>query len=64
MDSEKLQRKQKKGQIGDNLVGELIPMEHTVKEGGKLVTLLKATPCAYVDNLAEQIETFVDENAK
>jgi len=45
MDSEKLPtKKTKKGQIGDNRVGELIPMKHTVKEGDKFVTLLKATP--------------------
>ena len=64
MESEKKQRNQKKGQIGDNLAAELIPMEHTAKQGGKVVTVLKATPCAYVDNLTQQIETFVDENAK
>lgn len=64
MESEKLQRKQKKDQIGDNLEAEMVPMEHTVKKEGKIVTFIKATPCAYVDNLAEQIKTFVDENAK
>ncbi|KAL9976704.1 hypothetical protein ACROYT_G014031 [Oculina patagonica] len=64
MESEKLQRKQKKDQIGDNLEAEMVPMEHTAKKEGKIVTFIKATPCAYVDNLAEQIKTFVDENAK
>lgn len=37
-DSEKLQRKQNKVEIGDNLVAELTPIEHMVKEGGTLVT--------------------------
>ena len=60
----KFTKKTKKGQIGDNLVGELMIMEHTVKEGGRFVMLSKAIPCTYVDNLAEEIETFVDENAK
>lgn len=56
--------KTKKDQIGDNLEAEMVPMEHTVKQEGKIVTFIKPTRCAYVDNLAEQIKTFVDENAK
>lgn len=64
MESEKIQRKQKKDQIGENLEAELIPMEHSEKRGNKVVTVMKATPYAYVDNLVEQITTFVDENAK
>ena len=35
----KVTKKTKKGQIGDNRVGELIPKKHTVKEGDKFVTL-------------------------
>lgn len=64
MDSEKEQRKQKKDQIGDNLIAEMVTMEYQFKQEGELVTAVKVTPLAYVDNLPEQIKTFMDENAK
>lgn len=57
-------KKTKKDQIGDSLIAEMVPMEYQFKREGKLVTAVKVTPLAYVDNLAEQIKTFVDENAK
>lgn len=41
MESETLQRKQKYP-IGNNLEAEMVPMEHTVKKEGKIVTFIKA----------------------
>ncbi len=64
MDSEKKQREQKKGLIGENLEAEMIPMEHSEKRGNKPVTVIKATPYAYVENLVDHVSAFVDENAK
>lgn len=61
MDSEAVQRKQKKSQIGENLEAEMIPMEHSERRDNKPVTAIKVTPCAYVEFLVEHVTAFVDE---
>lgn len=64
MESEKKQRQHKKAMLDDNLESELIPLEHTEKRGKKQVTIIKETPCAYVDNLPQKIISFAEENLK
>lgn len=64
MESEKSQRAQKKEQIGDNLDVEMMPMEHTKKEGTKQVTVIKQTPVAYVVDLKQKITDFVHQNSE
>ncbi|XP_032229451.1 uncharacterized protein LOC116613006 [Nematostella vectensis] len=62
MESEKKQRAQKKEQVGDNLADEDFPMEHSRREGRKYITVIKQTPCAYVDDLKGHIIKYIDDN--
>lgn len=62
MESEKKQREQKTSQlIEDEILGEMIPMEHTEKRNNKVVTVIKPTPAAYVINLKEKVIAFMDK---
>ena len=61
---EKIQRQQRSALLDDNLECELLPVEHTEKRCKKQITIIKETPAAYVDNLAQKIISFADENKK
>ena len=64
MDSEKVQRRQQKEQIGENLAAEFIPLEHPLKKGKKTVVKIRKTACAYVEDLEEKILTCLEQNSK
>ena len=52
MESEKKQRIQKNSQLQeDDILDEMIPLEHNEKRTNKEVTVIKPTPAAYMVDL-------------
>lgn len=64
MDSEKLQRVEKKELIGETLEAEDLPLEHPFKKNNKMMIAIKKTPCAYVKDLKESITAYVEDSAR
>jgi len=56
MESEKKQRVQKTSQLQvDDILGEIILLEHSEKRNNKIVAIIKPTPAAYVVDLKEKV---------
>lgn len=62
---QKKQRIQKNSQLqADDILDEMIPLEHNEKRANKQVTVIKPTPAAYVVDLKGKVLAFMDKCEK